>query len=64
MWFGTVTHLNDKLKPSDVFYQDFGSLVGWYVKGEEEEEKEQGKSLAVQWLGLGAFTDKGLRFDS
>ena len=48
MWFGTVTHLNDKLEPSDVFYQDFGSLVGWYIKGEEKEEKEeQGNSLAV-----------------
>lgn len=64
MWFGTVTHLNDKLEPTDVFYQDFGSLVGWYIKGEEEEDKEQGKSLAVQWLGLGAFTAKGLGFDS
>ena len=40
MLFGTVTHLNDKLEPTDVSYQDFGSLVGWYIKREEEEDKE------------------------
>lgn len=43
VWFGTGTHLDNKLEPSDVFYQDFGSLVEWNRKGEEEEEKEEGE---------------------
>lgn len=43
VWFGTGTHLDNKLESSDVFYQDFGSLVERNRKGEEEEEKEEGE---------------------